>query len=50
MSEIVDRPDAPEPLLLQIWPAVVIGLGLGLTTCWVFFLAQGLAKLIEMAI
>jgi hypothetical protein len=37
-------------LIRRIWPWAMIALGVAITVVWIFFLAYGLAKIIEMAI
>jgi hypothetical protein len=34
----------------RIWPWALMALGLAITVVWIFFLAFGFAKIIEMAI
>lgn len=43
-------PLATPPPLKQIWPILVVPLGLGLTAAWICALGYGVAKLIEKAI
>ena len=60
MSNVVDpayssapaqkpRP-AAEPFIQRTWPEVAVGLGLGLSVVWTFFLGYGLVKLAHLAI
>ena len=37
-------------LIRRIWPWAMIALGVAITVAWIFFLAYGLVKIIEMAI
>ena len=41
---------AAEPFIQRIWPAAAVGLGLGLSVVWTFFLGYGLVKLAHLAI
>ena len=34
----------------RIWPWAMIALGIAATAAWIFFLAYGLVKIIEMAV
>ena len=42
--------EKPRPLIQNVWPAAAVGLGLGLSVVWTFFLGYGLIKLIDLAI
>ena len=46
MSELQLRPSFRE----QVWPAVLIPIGLGLTIVWIGMLGYGMIKLVELAI
>ena len=41
---------AAESLVKRTWPEAAVGLGLGLSVVWTFFLGYGLIKLAHLAI
>ena len=42
--------EKPRPFIQRVWPEAAVGVRLGLSVVWTFFLGYGLIKLVRLAI